>query len=113
MTIEAIYKFPIHEAAAICAFEAGIDGNRTVKGIVKEAQQAAKEYNEAVQVCIDRLLTDYQVVTVCVSLICCNYFSPIVFIRVALARIFLKKNFQMSFNAQLATLRKIRLSKSA
>ena len=40
MAIEAIYKFPIHEAAAICGFEAEIDGNRTVKGIVKEAQQA-------------------------------------------------------------------------
>ena len=53
MTIEAIYKYPIHEAAAICGFEAEIDGNRTVKGIVKEAQQAAKEYDEAVQVCIN------------------------------------------------------------
>ena len=53
VTIEAIYKFPIHEAAAICEFEAEIDGNRTVKGIVKEAQQAAKEYDEAVQVCIN------------------------------------------------------------
>ena len=52
-TIEAIYKFPIHEAAAICEFEAEIDGNRTVKGIAKEAQQAAKEYDAAVQVCID------------------------------------------------------------
>ena len=63
-TIEAIYKFPIHEAAAICGFEAEIDGNRTVKGIVKEAQQAAKEYDEAIQVCINRQLADYQVVLV-------------------------------------------------
>jgi len=63
-TIEAIYKFPIHEAAAICGFEAEIDGNRTVKGIVKEAQQAAKEYDEAIQVCINRQLTDNQVVSV-------------------------------------------------
>jgi len=52
VAIEAIYKFPIHEAAAICGFEAEIDGNRTVKGIVKEAQQAAKDYDEAIQVCI-------------------------------------------------------------
>ena len=52
VTIEAIYKFPVHEAAAICEFEAEIDGNRTVKGVVKEAQQAVKEYDEAVQVCI-------------------------------------------------------------
>ncbi|CAG8717849.1 30154_t:CDS:2 [Gigaspora margarita] len=48
-TIEAIYKFPLHEAAAIHGFEAEIDGNRKVKGIVKEAEQAAKEYDEAVQ----------------------------------------------------------------
>ena len=53
VAIEAIYKFPIHEAAAICGFEAEIDGNRTVRGIVKEAQQAAKEYDEAIQVCIN------------------------------------------------------------
>ncbi|RIB10469.1 hypothetical protein C2G38_186707 [Gigaspora rosea] len=48
-TIEAIYKFPFHEAAAICGFEAEIDGKRKVKGIVKEAKQAAKEYDEAIQ----------------------------------------------------------------
>ncbi|KAF0496473.1 von willebrand domain-containing protein [Gigaspora margarita] len=48
-TIEAIYKFPLHEAAAIHGFEAEIDGNRKVKGIVKEAEQAAKGYDEAVQ----------------------------------------------------------------
>ncbi|CAG8754332.1 560_t:CDS:2, partial [Racocetra fulgida] len=27
-TIEAIYKFPLHEAAAVCAFEAEIDGKK-------------------------------------------------------------------------------------
>ncbi|KAF0432273.1 von willebrand domain-containing protein [Gigaspora margarita] len=48
-TIEAIYKFPLHEAAAVCGFEAEIDGKRRVKGIVKEAKQAAKEYDEAIQ----------------------------------------------------------------
>ncbi|CAG8707221.1 25616_t:CDS:2, partial [Gigaspora rosea] len=48
-TIEAIYKFPLHEAAAVCGFEAEIDGKRKVKGIVKEAKQAAKEYDEAIQ----------------------------------------------------------------
>ncbi|CAG8584774.1 41229_t:CDS:2 [Gigaspora margarita] len=48
-SIEAIYKFPFHEAAAICGFEAEIDGKRKVKGIVKEAKQAAKEYDEAIQ----------------------------------------------------------------
>ncbi|RIA99005.1 hypothetical protein C1645_557241 [Glomus cerebriforme] len=46
--IEAQYKFPIHEAAAICGFEAEIDGQRKVKGVVKEAKQAAEEYNDAI-----------------------------------------------------------------
>ncbi|CAG8573614.1 26220_t:CDS:2 [Dentiscutata erythropus] len=48
-TIEAIYKFPLHEATAVCGFEAEIDGKKKVKGIVKEAKQAAKEYDEAIQ----------------------------------------------------------------
>ncbi|CAG8751245.1 4792_t:CDS:2, partial [Gigaspora rosea] len=48
-TIEAIYKFPLHEAAAVHGFEAEIDGNRIIKGIIKEAEQAVKEYDEAVQ----------------------------------------------------------------
>ncbi|CAG8770696.1 14307_t:CDS:2, partial [Racocetra persica] len=48
-TIEAIYKFPTHESAAICAFEAEIDGKKKVKGIVKETQEAVKEYNTAIQ----------------------------------------------------------------
>ncbi|CAG8794536.1 12569_t:CDS:2, partial [Racocetra fulgida] len=48
-TIEAIYKFPLHEAAAVCAFEAEIDGKKKVKGIVKEAKQAAQEYDEAIE----------------------------------------------------------------
>ncbi|RIB09112.1 von Willebrand factor type A domain-containing protein [Gigaspora rosea] len=48
-TIEAIYKFPIHEAAAVCAFEAEIDGKTKVKGIIKETEEAVKEYNTAIQ----------------------------------------------------------------
>ncbi|CAJ0921568.1 21621_t:CDS:10, partial [Entrophospora sp. SA101] len=47
--IEALYKFPIYEAAAICDFEAEIDGKYKVKGVVKEAKQAASDYNEAVE----------------------------------------------------------------
>ncbi|GBB97529.1 hypothetical protein RclHR1_00300008 [Rhizophagus clarus] len=47
--IEARYKFPIHEAAAVCGFEAEIDGQRKVKGVVKEAKKAAKEYTEAIE----------------------------------------------------------------
>ncbi|CAJ0826015.1 13819_t:CDS:2, partial [Entrophospora sp. SA101] len=47
--IEALYKFPIYEAAAICDFEAEIDGKYKVKGIVKEAKQAASDYNKAIE----------------------------------------------------------------
>ncbi|EXX51742.1 uncharacterized protein OCT59_014089 [Rhizophagus irregularis] len=47
--IEARYKFPIHEAAAVCGFEADIDGQRKVKGVVKEAKKAAQEYTEAIE----------------------------------------------------------------
>ena len=48
-TIEAQYKFPIYEAAAVCGFEAEIDG-RKIKGVVKEAKEAAESYTEAIQV---------------------------------------------------------------
>ncbi|RIB23991.1 hypothetical protein C2G38_2139476 [Gigaspora rosea] len=48
-SIEAIYKFPLHEATAVCKFEAEIDGKRKIQGIVKEAKQAANEYDEAIQ----------------------------------------------------------------
>ncbi|PKC75204.1 vWA-like protein, partial [Rhizophagus irregularis] len=47
--IEARYKFPIHEAAAVCGFEADIVGQRKVKGVVKEAKKAAQEYTEAIE----------------------------------------------------------------
>ncbi|CAG8773758.1 10525_t:CDS:2, partial [Acaulospora morrowiae] len=47
--IEGLYKFPIYEAATICGFEAEIDGRRNVKGIVKEAKEAAKEYDDAIK----------------------------------------------------------------
>ncbi|RIA99410.1 von Willebrand factor type A domain-containing protein [Glomus cerebriforme] len=47
--IEALYKFPIHEAAAVCGFEAEIDGQRKVKGVVKEAKKAAEEYTKAIE----------------------------------------------------------------
>ncbi len=57
-TIEALYKFPVHEAAAVCGFEAEIDGQRKVKGIVKEAKEAAKEYTEAIQVRMLEIISD-------------------------------------------------------
>ncbi|CAB5335340.1 unnamed protein product [Rhizophagus irregularis] len=43
--IKATYKFPINESAAVCAFEAEIDGKK-VQGVVKEAQEAIIEYND-------------------------------------------------------------------
>ncbi|KAG9290419.1 hypothetical protein G9A89_007150 [Geosiphon pyriformis] len=46
--IDASYRFPIYEGAAICGFEAEIDGKRVIKGVVKESKEAAKEYKEAV-----------------------------------------------------------------
>ncbi|CAG8459703.1 11743_t:CDS:10 [Diversispora eburnea] len=47
-TIEALYKFPIYENSAIYEFEAEIDGDRKIKGIVHEAKEAAEKYKEAV-----------------------------------------------------------------
>jgi len=45
-----LYKFPIYESAAVCDFEAEIDDKYKVKGVVKEAKQAASEYKEAIKV---------------------------------------------------------------
>nr|CAG8554396.1 5926_t:CDS:2 [Entrophospora candida] len=39
----------IAEAAAICDFEAEIDGKDKVRGVVKEAKQAALDYNQAIE----------------------------------------------------------------
>ncbi|CAG8537383.1 5733_t:CDS:2, partial [Scutellospora calospora] len=47
--IEAIYKFPLYEAAAVYKFEAEIDGKRKVKGIVKDSNKAAEEYDNAIK----------------------------------------------------------------
>ncbi|CAG8529990.1 13054_t:CDS:2 [Ambispora leptoticha] len=47
-TIDATYKFPIHEAAAVCGFEAELEDGQIIKGIVKESAQAVKEYEKAV-----------------------------------------------------------------
>ena len=49
-TIEAQYKFPIYEGAAVCEFKAEIDGHRKVKAVIEESKKAAKEYTEAIQV---------------------------------------------------------------
>nr|CAG8558475.1 9432_t:CDS:10 [Entrophospora candida] len=43
-----IYPDP-YQSAAICDFEAEIDGKDKVRGVVKEAKQAALDYNQAIE----------------------------------------------------------------
>ena len=45
--IEGKYVFPMDENAAVCAFEVFVNGKRIV-GIVKEKDQARKEYRQAI-----------------------------------------------------------------
>lgn len=44
--IEAVYRFPIDEQAAVCGFEAEI-GDRKVVGVVKAKEEAKEQYKEA------------------------------------------------------------------
>ncbi|KAL0963603.1 hypothetical protein UPYG_G00308490 [Umbra pygmaea] len=46
--IEAKYVFPLDDSAAVCGFEAFINGKHVV-GQVKEKQQARKEYKQAIE----------------------------------------------------------------
>jgi Ca-activated chloride channel family protein len=46
--IEAVYKFPLDESAAVCGFEAEIDG-RVVKGRVEEREKAFETYDDAMR----------------------------------------------------------------
>lgn len=46
---EVKYTFPLFDGVSVVAFEAKI-GDRTITGVVKEREQAKKEYDEAVQV---------------------------------------------------------------
>ncbi|KAJ3340713.1 von Willebrand factor A domain-containing protein 5A [Gonapodya sp. JEL0774] len=45
--IEAIYKFPIYESAAVYSFEAEVDGT-VIRGVCREREDAAREYNTAI-----------------------------------------------------------------
>ena len=46
--LEAKYVFPLDEQAAVCGFEAYINGKHVV-GEVKEKETAHKEYKKAIQ----------------------------------------------------------------
>uniref|UniRef100_A0AAY4D8I0 Poly [ADP-ribose] polymerase n=1 Tax=Denticeps clupeoides TaxID=299321 RepID=A0AAY4D8I0_9TELE len=46
--IEAKYVFPLEESAAVCGFEAFINGKHVI-GEVKEKEQAHKEYRQAIE----------------------------------------------------------------
>ena len=46
--IEATYLFPLDEGAAVCGFEAIIDGTRVV-GEVKERDEAFRQYDDAIE----------------------------------------------------------------
>ncbi|CAF4085880.1 unnamed protein product [Rotaria sp. Silwood2] len=46
--IEAKYVFPLHENSTVCGFEAHIN-NKVIKGVVKEKEQAKREYREAIE----------------------------------------------------------------
>ena len=45
---EVKYVFPLPPDASVCAFKAVIDGERTIKGIVKAKATAKAEYDQAV-----------------------------------------------------------------
>ncbi|KAJ3334481.1 hypothetical protein HDU93_007875, partial [Gonapodya sp. JEL0774] len=45
--VEALYKFPIYESAAVYAFQAEVDGT-VVRGVCKEREDAARDYNTAI-----------------------------------------------------------------
>lgn len=44
--VEAIYKFPLPERAAVCGFE-GLIGGRVIRGEVEEREEAFRKYDEA------------------------------------------------------------------
>ena len=41
------YVFPLPPTAAVCAFKAVIDGDKVIKGVVREKKAAKKEYQAA------------------------------------------------------------------
>jgi len=47
--IEATYNFPVEEGGAVCGFQAKYEDGTIVKGVVKEKNEARREYTEAVR----------------------------------------------------------------
>jgi hypothetical protein len=45
--IEAVYRFPVDEKAAVCGFEADINGRKVI-GVIKGNEEAREEYTAAV-----------------------------------------------------------------
>ena len=71
--IEAKYVFPLDDMAAVCGFEAFINGKHVV-GQVKEKEQAHREYREAIAQGHGAYLMDEETpVCVCVCLYICVY----------------------------------------
>ncbi|HEV7737953.1 MAG TPA: VIT domain-containing protein [Chlamydiales bacterium] len=46
--LDVKYVFPLPPDASVCAFKAVINGQRSIKGVVKEKEKAKAEYEEAV-----------------------------------------------------------------
>lgn len=47
-SIEAVYKFPLPENAAVCGFRANIDG-RIIEGVIEEKEKAFELYDKALE----------------------------------------------------------------
>ena len=45
---DVVYVFPLPSDAAVCAFTAVIDDERTITGVVKQKDEAKRDYDKAV-----------------------------------------------------------------
>ncbi|KIJ39446.1 hypothetical protein M422DRAFT_210327 [Sphaerobolus stellatus SS14] len=48
LSTQASYMFPLPPDGAVCSFKAIIDGTRTIEGIVREKEQAKREYDAVI-----------------------------------------------------------------
>jgi len=70
--IEAVYKFPLDEGAAVRGFMAEMDG-RIIKGVVKETKQAKEDYEDAIATGYSAFLLDEKLTDVFKVLSLLNY----------------------------------------